>query len=120
VAAAVVVLVSFRCYKSKPIRNEKYKLVESNKKRRTYKKRLTRAQKTLSSLGLVSSLGSRDGRKGGGGVEVGGSVALLMWRLGKRTLFGHVSTTFVSISVFGKCHSGLCPLSRRVDLGNSV
>jgi hypothetical protein len=40
-------------------------------------------------------------------------VASLTWRLGKRTLFGHVSTTFVSISVFGNCHSGggLCPFS---------
>jgi hypothetical protein len=30
--AAVVVLVSFHCYRSKPIRNEKYKFVEGKKK----------------------------------------------------------------------------------------
>jgi hypothetical protein len=27
-------------------------------------------------------------------------------------MFGHVSMTFVSISVFGKCHSGVCPFHR--------
>jgi hypothetical protein len=46
-------------------------------KNKEHIKKLTRAQKTLSLLGLVSSIGFRDRRKGGGGgIKVGGSVVL--------------------------------------------
>jgi hypothetical protein len=83
VSGCCVILVSYRCYKSRPIRNGKYK--QNKGKEHIYIYNLPGAQTTLSSCGPVSATGSRDRRKGGGeggGVDGGGdSVAMTCkWR----------------------------------------
>jgi hypothetical protein len=55
--------MSFHCYISKPIRHEKYKLVEKE----FIKRNLQGAQMMIMPFGPVSVVGSMGRRKGGGG-----------------------------------------------------